>query len=152
MTRTLPKPGEIVHVDCRPKDDTTKKALVPLKLLQWNIERGYKLHAIIEELKRIDADVIALQVRGSMHSERAACVSTALQEIDIGNERSGSEDTGMRIAKALGLNYVFLCEFEELRSPLRDASAQGGGVHGNAILSKFDMTDLTVIEHTVGKG
>ena len=32
--------------------------------------------------------------------------------------------------------YVFLCEFEELWSPLRDADAQGGGVHGNAILSK----------------
>jgi hypothetical protein len=27
-----------------------------------NIERGYKLDAVIEELKRIDADVIAIQV------------------------------------------------------------------------------------------
>lgn len=34
-----------------------------IKLLQWNIERGYKLPGIIEELRRIDADVISLQAR-----------------------------------------------------------------------------------------
>lgn len=45
-------------------------------------------------------------------------------------------DTGAAIARALGLNYLFLCEFEELHSPLRDARSQGGGVHGNAIISK----------------
>ncbi len=43
---------------------------------QWNIERGYKLDAVIAELRAIDADVIALQ------------------EIDIGCDRSGGEDTG----------------------------------------------------------
>lgn len=43
---------------------------------QWNIERGYKLHQIVQELKQIDADVIALQ------------------EVDIGCERSESIDTG----------------------------------------------------------
>lgn len=100
----------------------------------------------------------------------------------------------MEIARALGLNYVFLCEFEELRSPLRDARSQasrrrapagtqtpvcvlhrcgachacrrhdgcrpspaathcptvalqGGGVHGNAILSKFDFADVAVVPH-----
>ena len=44
--------------------------------MQWNIERGYKLDAIIEELKGIDADVVALQ------------------EVDVHCERSDSEDTG----------------------------------------------------------
>lgn len=34
------------------------------------------------------------------------------------------------------MQYAFLCEFEELWSPVREADAQGGGVHGNAILSK----------------
>jgi hypothetical protein len=45
---------------------------------------------------------------------------------------------------------VLLCEFEELRSPLRDAASQGGGVHGNAILSRFDMSDARVIQHRRG--
>lgn len=44
--------------------------------LQWNIERGYKLPEIIAELRKINADVIALQ------------------EIDVGCERSGNADTG----------------------------------------------------------
>lgn len=35
-----------------------------------------------------------------------------------------------------------MCEFEELHSPLREPSSQGGGVHGNAILSKFDMSEV----------
>jgi endonuclease/exonuclease/phosphatase family metal-dependent hydrolase len=44
--------------------------------LQWNIERGYQLAGIIEELRSIDADVISLQ------------------EVDVGCERSGGADTG----------------------------------------------------------
>jgi hypothetical protein len=30
------------------------------------------------------------------------------------------------------MNGLFLCEFEEVASELRDETAQGGGVHGNA--------------------
>lgn len=44
--------------------------------MQWNIERGYELEAVIAQLRSADADVIALQ------------------EVDIRCERSGSEDTG----------------------------------------------------------
>ncbi len=43
---------------------------------QWNIERGYQLAAVVAALKAIDADVVALQ------------------EVDIGCDRSGDEDTG----------------------------------------------------------
>ncbi len=43
---------------------------------QWNIERGYKLPEIIAELTSINADIIAIQ------------------EVDIGCERSGNADTG----------------------------------------------------------
>jgi len=100
-----------------------------VRVLQWNIERGYKLEEIIAELKRIDADVLALQ------------------EIDIGCARSNWEDTGERIARELGLNYAFVCEFEEIYSSRRNDHSQGGGVHGNAILSKFDMCDIEAIDH-----
>jgi len=33
----------------------------PIRLVQWNIERGYKLKEVIEELKSIDGDIISLQ-------------------------------------------------------------------------------------------
>lgn len=38
--------------------------------------------------------------------------------------------TGDQIAKALGLNYAFFCEFEELRSPLRTPELQVCGILG----------------------
>jgi hypothetical protein len=39
-------------------------------------------------------------------------------------------------------------EFEELHSELRNARSQGGGVHGNAILTKFDFSSWHVLEHS----
>lgn len=54
-----------------------KQLRLSCRNLQWNIERGYKLEEIVKELKNIDADVIALQ------------------EVDIGCERSMSIDTGI---------------------------------------------------------
>ena len=50
---------------------------------QWNIERGYKLDAVVAELQKIDADIIALQ------------------EVDVGCERSDSKDTGAPLAGCL---------------------------------------------------
>jgi len=50
-----------------PCNQETKKAAweadpsKPIKLLQWNIERGYKLKEVIEELRALDADVLSLQ-------------------------------------------------------------------------------------------
>ena len=82
QTMDLTPPGEIFRADFRSAADptTTATASPPssetIKLLQWNIERGYKLQGIIEELKNINADVISLQ------------------EIDVGCERSGSLNTG----------------------------------------------------------
>ena len=58
-----------------------------LPALQWNIERGYKLAAVIAELAACDADVIALQ------------------EVDIGCDRSGGEDTGR--PSSLGGDRIF---------------------------------------------
>lgn len=40
------------------------------------------------------------------------------------------------------MNYAFVCEFEELRSPMRSKRDQGGGVHGNGILTRFDMHEV----------
>lgn len=94
----LPKPGDLVYLDYRrgtqplatrrPKLLQVSQMQVAhlsmhlktqseaLLTMQWNIERGYKLDQIVQELKQIDADVIALQ------------------EVDIGCERSDSIDTG----------------------------------------------------------
>ncbi|OMJ27297.1 hypothetical protein AYI69_g3273 [Smittium culicis] len=76
------QPGQIVYYDCRHPSLSNNTMLPeissekPLTAISWNIERGYKLDGIIEQLAKLDADIICLQ---------------------------------------------------------------GGGVHGNAILSKFNM-------------
>lgn len=127
-TSVLPSPGDCVHLDFR-DDSLVVSSTSSLRVLTWNIERGYKLDAIIAELSRLDADIIALQ------------------EVDIGCERTSFRDTGVEIAKSLKMNYVFVCEFEELRDPMREPSAQGGGVHGNAILSRFPMDNARCLLH-----
>eukprot|EP00955_Chlamydomonas_euryale_P091385 364616-Chlamydomonas_euryale.AAC.3 len=72
----LPKPGEVVRHDMRSKEQRSaarKGRSTPskqgdaergqtLRVATWNIERGYKLDAVIEEMRAIDADVIAVQV------------------------------------------------------------------------------------------
>ncbi|WIA35111.1 hypothetical protein OEZ86_003596 [Tetradesmus obliquus] len=122
---------EVVHQDFRlPLVAAQQSQERPIKLLQWNIERGYELDKVIQQLRQADADVLSLQ------------------EVDIGCERSSCKDTGAAIAQALQLNYLFVCEFDELHSELRNARSQGGGVHGNAILSKFDFGGWDVLEHS----
>lgn len=60
------EPGEIVHIDFRTSNHHAQAAPPshssrPLRLVQWNIERGYQLPLIIQHLKELDADVISLQ-------------------------------------------------------------------------------------------
>lgn len=62
--------------------------------------------------------------------------------------RSGNLDVGLEIAKALEMNYTFLCEFLELKSKARSERDQGGGVHGNAILTKFDFSTVEAVRHS----
>ncbi|CAO3678277.1 unnamed protein product [Umbelopsis ramanniana] len=50
------------------------------------------------------------------------------------------------MCKELRLRGGFVAEFFELESPIRQDRDQGGGVHGNAIFSKFDM-EFRVVDH-----
>jgi hypothetical protein len=183
----LPPPATVRHVDFRPPGsmggaragDAAAGAPPrrPLRLLTWNIERGYELPRVIELLQEADAGarrrrqgVGWLRRRPRLHAGGISsapfpplrtCYTPAppppppphppapgparsqnpkdilsLQELDIGCDRSGGTDCFAAIGAALRLNGLFLCEFEELRSPLRDARSQGGGVHGNAGASR----------------
>ncbi|KAI8992245.1 hypothetical protein BDB01DRAFT_777647 [Pilobolus umbonatus] len=120
----LVKPGEILEYDYR--DGSSK--CDSLKVLQWNIERNYESEAIIQTLKDLDADIMILQ------------------EIDIFCRRSGNRNHMEELCRELKVKGGFLCEFEELDSPLRSIRDAGGGLHGNAILSKHDV-DFRVLHH-----
>lgn len=106
-----------------------KALLRPLKVMTWNIERGYKLKDIICHIKAADPDIICIQ------------------EIDSGCDRSFNVDTGIAIARALNLNYIFQLEFIELHSASASADPTFHGVHGNGIMSKFDFGESFSLDH-----
>lgn len=71
-----------------------------------------------------------------------------IQEIDIGCHRSGHDrDHFLEICKSQGLYGGFVPEFWELEHPGRKDRDQGGGVHGNAILSRWPVNGFRVLDH-----
>ncbi|KAJ2410620.1 hypothetical protein GGI10_004504 [Coemansia sp. RSA 2530] len=126
----LALPGQLVLYDYRDvgTDPEAVEIPRPLRVVQWNIERGYRLEAVVAALRDLDADILCIQ------------------EIDIGNRRSGGGNHGQIIAEQLKLKGGVAIEFQELESPCRSDAQQGGGIHGNAIFSKFDM-EFRVIDH-----
>ncbi|PVU96961.1 hypothetical protein BB559_002187 [Furculomyces boomerangus] len=130
-------PGNIVTLDRRPQklDQTystnqseTQSNNFQIKTCCWNIERGYKIDLIIEQLKQLDVDIICLQ------------------ELDIFNERSGNTNQFEMLCTSLQMFGFYASEFKEIKSNIRTKDLQGGGFHGNAILSKYDMKCF-LVEH-----
>ena len=148
---TLPEPGEIIIIDCRPssssswtlqKHSSQSSSTPPssstshpiplaktLKCLQWNVERNYCPSLILSTLKELDPDI------------------AFIQEIDIDCKRSGNRDHFTEIAANMKWKGGFVCEFIEIESETRRDRDQGGGVHGNAIFSKYDV-DFRVLGHS----
>ncbi|KPA85939.1 hypothetical protein ABB37_00240 [Leptomonas pyrrhocoris] len=150
--------GDILHYDYRPAQGncnstpTNPKVSDTFRVVQWNIERGIKLDAIIADLKALNADFIALQ------------------ELDINCRRSSYVNVPKELAKALQAELYFVCEFEELDSPCRspqnavgpksqpsqESAAEtdhkthaGRHFHGNAILSRrATIREATSVPHT----
>ncbi|KAF9164916.1 hypothetical protein BGX21_000686 [Mortierella sp. AD011] len=102
----------------------------PIRCLQWNIERNYKAQEILDTLTKLNADILCIQ------------------EIDIGCRRSGYDrDHFLEICKSQGLYGGFVPEFCELEHPKRKDRDQGGGVHGNAIFSRWPINGFRVLDH-----
>jgi len=124
-------PGDLIESSQFLVTRSRPTAHAAIRVVQWNIERGYELPGIIAELQNLDADVLLIQ------------------EIDIACDRSKNVDCLTEIARALRMAYAFTPEFRELRSPVRDERTQGGGLHGNAIFSRFPLLQARVIKHSV---
>jgi endonuclease/exonuclease/phosphatase family metal-dependent hydrolase len=100
----------------------------PLRILSWNIERGHAPERLAETLIAIRPDL--------------AC----LQEVDWGNERTGSADVLKHLAKATGMLGLYGIEFLEVPAPCRSTRLSGGGVTGNALLTRFEPAAIFRIE------
>ncbi|MEJ2488157.1 MAG: endonuclease/exonuclease/phosphatase family protein, partial [Anaerolineales bacterium] len=99
-----------------------------LKVLNWNIERGFSPAELLTYIRKEDPDIVALQ------------------EVDWENERTDNLDVLEYMANELNMKGYYSIEFFEIDSPYRAKSNGGGGVHGNAILTKIKPTNVYRIE------
>jgi endonuclease/exonuclease/phosphatase family metal-dependent hydrolase len=93
------------------------------RVVDWNIDRGLKLPAIIDFLGDTQADIIILQ------------------EVDINAHRTHRVNIAQEIARKLRLNYVFGREFVELTQGTKTNPAY----HGQATLARWRISNPRVI-------
>ena len=94
-----------------------------VRIVTWNINRGQRLNEVIEFLAGAEADLILLQ------------------EADLNAWRTECRNVAQEIAKALAMNYVFGCEFEELSQRHNALPAY----HGQATLSRFPLFSSRIL-------
>lgn len=111
--------------------DLISGTLSSLRIGEWNAERGTNWHVFDKFFP--DADIIILN------------------ELDWGMARSGNVHTVRLMADALGMNYAYGVEFMELTNGnAKEINATVGitnvaGYHGNAVLSKWSISDVKII-------
>src|ERR1700756_4769253 len=88
-----------------------------IRVVNWNIDRGLHLPEIADFLESQQADLITLQ------------------EVDLSARRTHYRNVAEELARKLGMNYVFGCEFEELTQGSRNSPAY----HGQATLSRWRL-------------
>jgi endonuclease/exonuclease/phosphatase family metal-dependent hydrolase len=94
-----------------------------LRIVDWNIDRGLQLPAIMDFLADSNADILILQ------------------EVDINARRTGRRNIAEEIARNLQMDYVFGREFEELVQGSKTSPAY----HGQATLSKWPISNPRLI-------
>ena len=91
--------------------------------MSWNIDRGSKLHKVIEFLAGEKADIVLLQ------------------EADLNARRTHHINVAREIAQKLAMNYVFGREFQELTQGSKTSPAY----HGQATLSRWPLSNSHII-------
>jgi len=94
-----------------------------IRVVDWNIDRGFQFSGILNFLRVAEADLILLQ------------------EVDLNARRTQHRDVGCELARSLQLNYVFGMEFQELSEGSRSSPA----LHGQATLSPWPLSNSRII-------
>jgi endonuclease/exonuclease/phosphatase family metal-dependent hydrolase len=79
-----------------------------IRVVDWNIDRGEKLSAVIDFLASQNADLLVLQ------------------EVDMNTRRARRLNVAEEVARALGMNYIFGREFQELAEGSHGSPAYTG--------------------------
>ncbi len=96
---------------------------VPIRVVDWNIDRGLRLEGIIEFLASANADLILLQ------------------EVDLNARRTHRLNIARAISQKLQMNYVFGREFQELAQ----GSEASPAYHGQATLSSWPLSNSRIL-------
>lgn len=94
-----------------------------IRVVDWNINRGDKLSGVIDFLASQNADLLVLQ------------------EVDMNTRRARRLNVAEEVARALGMNYVFGCEFQELA----EGSHGSPAYTGQATLSRWPLYNPRLI-------
>lgn len=94
-----------------------------VRILSWNIERGFQLPKIVDFLRTINADLLLLQ------------------EVDLNARRTHRRDIASDLAQTLNLNYAFGMEFQELS----EGTSTSAAYHGMATLTRGPLLRARVI-------
>src|SRR5882724_69367 len=94
-----------------------------VRVVRWNIDRGSKLHKVIEFLAGEKADIVLLQ------------------EADLNARRTHHINVAREIAQKLAMNYVFGREFQELTQGTKTSPA----CDGQATLSRWPLSNSRII-------
>jgi endonuclease/exonuclease/phosphatase family metal-dependent hydrolase len=94
-----------------------------LRVVDWNIDRGLQLSAVIDFLASTKADILILQ------------------EVDLNARRTHQLNIAEEIARKLQMNYVFGREFQELVQGSKTSPAY----HGQAVFSKWAISSPRLI-------
>jgi len=94
-----------------------------MRVVDWNIDRGLHLKAVVEFLGDAKADLLILQ------------------EVDVNAKRTHRVNVAREIAQKLQMNYVFGREFQELTQGSRNSPA----FHGQATLSPWPLSNARVL-------
>lgn len=108
------------------------KSSAKIRILSWNIAGGRRPELIAEQISGFSPDVVCLQ------------------EVDWGNAQTERQDVLEVLTNRLEMLGLFAIEFFEVASPLRSRRRAGGGVSGNALLTRLQPTaqfrvDLPVV-------
>jgi endonuclease/exonuclease/phosphatase family metal-dependent hydrolase len=93
------------------------------RMITWNIDRGYKFDGLVKVLQEKQPDL---------------CL---LQEVDLHARRTKDRDVGHDLAEALGYNYSFGREFQELGQGEKGKPAY----QGQATLSRWPILKSRVL-------
>lgn len=92
-----------------------------LRIVSWNIGRGYVTGMIAAYLNELEPDIVCLQ------------------EVDWMNRRTKGRDVLDEIARRTGMAGYYAVEFLEIDTPYRGTALAGGGACGNAILTRIPL-------------